>query len=136
MKISERAYDKVWDINVKSTFFLIAECQDLLKEAGPGRNILVVSSVTGVNPNFNIGVYAMTKAALDNMVRWLAQELMADDIRVTGIAPGLIKTGFSKALWKGNKNLDERSLGTPDQIAALAATMCSEDGGFINGETL
>ena len=106
MKISERAYDKVWDINVKSTFFLIAECMDLIKEAGPGRNILVVSSVTGVNPNFNIGVYAMTKAALDNMVRWLAQELMADDIRVTGIAPGLIKTGFSKALWKGNDKLD------------------------------
>ena len=86
---------------------------DLLKEAGPGRNILVVSSVTGVNPNWTLGVYAMTKAALDNMVKWLAQELMADDIRVTGIAPGLIKTGFSEALWKGNDGVDEKSMGTP-----------------------
>ena len=72
MDITERAYDKLWDLNVKSTFFLIAECMDLLKEAGPGRNIMVVSSVTGTNPNWTIGVYAMTKAALDNMVRWLA----------------------------------------------------------------
>ena len=72
MEISERAYDKLWDLNVKSTFFLIAECMDLLKEAGPGRNILVVSSVAGTNPNWILGVYGMTKAALDNMVRWLA----------------------------------------------------------------
>ena len=135
MDITERAYDKLWDLNVKSTFFLIAECMDLLKEAGPGRNIMVVSSVTGTNPNWTIGVYAMTKAALDNMVRWLAQELMADDIRVTGIAPGLIKTEFSGALWKENDGVDPKAMGTPAQIAGLAATMCSEDGAFINGET-
>ena len=60
---------------------------------------------------------------------------MADDIRVTGIAPGLIKTEFSGMLWKDNDKVDPKSIGTPTQIAALAATMCSEDGAFINGET-
>jgi NAD(P)-dependent dehydrogenase (short-subunit alcohol dehydrogenase family) len=47
MDISESAYDKMWDLNVKSTFFLISECLDLMREAGPGKNVLIVSSVTG-----------------------------------------------------------------------------------------
>ena len=53
-------------------------------------NILVISSVTGTHPSFTLGVYAMTKAALDNMVRGLSQELRADGIRINSLAPGLI----------------------------------------------
>ena len=100
MDISERAYDKLWDLNVKSSFFLISECLNLMRAAGPGRNVLVVSSIAGTTPNWMLGVYGMTKAALDNMVKWLSQELMSDDIRVNGIAPGLIQTEFSGMLWK------------------------------------
>ena len=39
-------------------------------------------------PNFLIGIYASTKAALENMVKFLKDELMDDEIRVNGIAPG------------------------------------------------
>jgi len=56
--------------------------------------------VTGKNPSWTIGVYGSTKAALDNMVTWMASELMADGVRVTGISPGLIATEFSGPLWK------------------------------------
>ena len=62
----------------------------------------MVSSVTGKNPNFTIGVYAMTKAALDNMVKGLSEELMSESIRVNGIAPGLIRTDFSGPLWNSD----------------------------------
>ena len=89
-EISEKAYDKLWDLNVKSTFFIIKECLPLLKIAGKGSNVCIISSVTGKNPSWTIGVYGSTKAALDNMVRWMADELMSDGIRVTGLAPGLI----------------------------------------------
>ena len=78
LEISERAYDKLWDLNVKSTFFLIAECQEMLTESvnqGGAANILVVSSNTGTHPSPLIGVYGMTKAALDNMVKGLSQEI-------------------------------------------------------------
>lgn len=47
----------------------------------------------------------MTKAALENMVKWMSKELINDNIRVNAIAPGLIKTEFAAALWKDNKNL-------------------------------
>ena len=75
LNISEKAYDKMWDLNVKSTFFLINECKSMLlesKQQGGAANVLVVSSIAGANPNFMLGVYAMTKAALDNMVRGLS----------------------------------------------------------------
>lgn len=71
LKISEGAYDKMWDLNVKSVFFLIKDCKDLLMKSKDA-NILVVSSVGATGPHFSIGVYNMTKAALNNMVIWMA----------------------------------------------------------------
>ena len=97
-------------------------------------NILVVSSVTGKNPNFTIGVYAMTKAALDNMVKGLSDELRCESIRVNGIAPGLIRTEFSGPLWN-NSEVPKESIGEGHHIGSVAACICSaKDGGFMNGE--
>ena len=133
MEISEKAYDKLWDLNVKSSFFLIQESLHLLKNS-PAASILVVSSVTGRIPQPTIGVYAMTKAALDNMVKGLSEELMSESIRVNAIAPGLIRTNFSRPLWKSNQ-IAEKSIGESHQIASVAACICSKsDGGFMNGE--
>ena len=103
--ITEKRYDALWNVNVKSTFFLIKECLPFIKKAGAGANICIISSVTGKNPHFSIGIYGSTKAALDNMVLWMADELMSDGIRVTGLAPGLIATEFSGPLWKDNKSV-------------------------------
>lgn len=112
LDIEESAYDKFFSLNVKSTFFTIKECKELLKKGGKESNILVVSSVTGSSPTPELGVYAMTKAALNNMVVWMAKELRDDDIRINSISPGLIATEFSGVLWKNNKELDKKSLGT------------------------
>ena len=102
-------------MNVKSVFFLIKEAKDLLLASKSGdANILIVSSVTGRNPHYTIGVYGMTKAALDNLVIWMSQELMNDNIRVNGIAPGLIMTEFSGPLWKNNDGPHPKSKGTSD----------------------
>ena len=137
LQITERAYDKMWDLNVKSTFFLIQECQDMLlesKEKGGAANILVVSSLSGRNPVFALGVYAATKAALDNMVLGLSEELRADGIRVNGIAPGLIKTEFAGLLIESD-GVNPASIGFPENIGSVAACICSpNDGAFMNGE--
>ena len=97
-------------------------------------NILILSSVVGVNPSPPIGVYSMTKAALDNMVKFLAVELRSDGIRINAIAPGLIKTKLAKNIWE-NPSVNKDSIGKPSDIGAMAATLCSEDGAFCNGET-
>ena len=134
MEISERAYDKMWDLNVKSTFFLIKETIEMIRAAGEGANICIISSVTGQNPTWSLGVYGSTKAALENMVKWMKDELRPDGIRVNGIAPGLIKTEFSGPLWN-NDSVPKESIGSAEQIAGVVATVCCKDGSFMNGDT-
>ena len=69
------------------------------------------------------------------MIKGLSQELMADGIRVNGIAPGLIKTEFSGNLWK-NREVNPASMGEAHHIGSVVACICSkQDGGFMNGET-
>lgn len=105
-----------------------------MRKAGPEANICIVSSVGGKYPGTKIGLYGSCKAALDNMVIWMAKELMSEGIRVTGIAPGLVATYFSELLWKNNTNLKSESLGKPEDIASVVAMICSKDGRFMNGE--
>ena len=85
-------------------------------------------------PSWTIGVYGSTKAALENMVKWMKDELRPDGIRVNGIAPGLIKTEFSGPLWN-NAEVPKESIGLPEQIGSVVATVCSTDGSFMNGDT-
>ena len=106
----------------------------MIREAGEGANICIISSVTGQNPSWTIGVYGSTKAALENMIKWMKDELRADGIRVNGIAPGLIKTDFSGPLWNSD-SVPKESIGMPEQIASVVATVCSVDGSFMNGDT-
>ena len=79
-------------------------------------------------------MYGSTKAALENMIKWMKDELREDGIRVNGISPGLIKTEFSGPMWN-NDTVPRDSIGMPEQIASVTATVCSADGSFMNGDT-
>ena len=68
------------------------------------------------------------------MIIWMKDELRSDGIRVNGIAPGLIKTEFSGPLWN-NDSVPKESIGMPDEIGSVVATVCSADGSFVNGST-
>ena len=67
----------------------------------------------GTYPSSMIGVYCMTKAALDNMVKGLSQELLPDGIRINAIAPGVIRTKMAEII-VANPNMNPSSIGTPD----------------------
>jgi NAD(P)-dependent dehydrogenase (short-subunit alcohol dehydrogenase family) len=57
----------MFDLNVKSIFFLIKEAKPLLMKAKNDPNILIITSLVTKRPTYTSGVYAMGKAALDNM---------------------------------------------------------------------
>ena len=104
------------------------------KEKGGAANICVISSTSGKNPPPSIGIYGSTKAALDNMVKFLALELMGDGIRINSLAPGIIRTDFAGPLIK-NPDVPPEAIGDAYQIGSVAALICSKhDGGFMNGE--
>jgi NAD(P)-dependent dehydrogenase (short-subunit alcohol dehydrogenase family) len=105
-----------------------------------GGSILNLASIGGLGVEVGIGWYNVTKAAVLHLTRQLAYEL-GPAIRVNAIAPGLVKTDFSRALWEGKEErvasrLPLRRLGTPDDIAGAALFLVSDAASWITGHTL
>ena len=105
-------------------------------------NILIMSSNSGyMLESKPIGFYAMTKTMLISLMKVLSRELHNEHIRVNAIAPGIIKTKFSEALWKGDEKGAEdmmgvKRLGVVEDISSSAAFLCSYEADYITGECL
>lgn len=99
-----------------------------------------MSSYVAYNVDELIGIYSVTKTALLGMVKVMAKALSDRQIRVNGIAPGIIRTKFASALLENEEAIKERlnvdRIGNPEDIANAAAFLCSEEGSYVNGETL
>ena len=133
------AFDKIMGVNVRAPF-------DLAKAARPhfiargGGVILNISSIGGVSPEPNLGIYSVSKAAIISLTQVLAKEWGKDGIRANAICPGFIKTDFSSAVWQNEKILAHilrtqaiAKLGEPDDIATLALLLCSDAGSLCTG---
>ncbi|XP_064892332.1 dehydrogenase/reductase SDR family member 4 isoform X2 [Columba livia] len=90
-----------------------------------------------------LGPYSVSKAALLGLVKVLANELRPRGIRVNGVAPGLVRTHFSAALWEDEPTLQRvmaamgiDRLGTPEDVAKVVTFLCSPDAAYVVGETL
>eukprot|EP00124_Ichthyophonus_hoferi_P001545 Ihof_evm4s83 gene=Ihof_evmTU4s83 len=123
LKCTEEKWNKIMDTNVKSGFFLAKEAYPYLKKSVHGPSIVFNSSIGGYEPLAGLGIYSISKTALLALPGVLAKE-WGPQIRVNAVAPGIVKTKFSQALWT-NKSLMQktesmiplRSLATPEQIA-------------------
>ena len=90
-----------------------------------------------------LGPYSITKTALLGLTKAIAPECAQMGIRVNCIAPGIIKTNFSKALWENeevldisNQNCPMKRMGTADECAGVASFLASDDSSYITGETI
>lgn len=108
--------------------------------ADGGGAILNIASIGGLSVEKSLGWYNVTKAAEIHLTKHLAKEL-APDIRVNAIAPGLIRTDFSRALWESNPERAARSIpmqrvGEVDDIANAALFLVSDAAAWITGQTI
>jgi len=140
MTSEEKLWDKIFSVNITSAFFAVKEAVPHMPK---GSSILFVGSIGGFVPFPLIGVYSISKTAILGLTRCLAEELSAKEIRVNNLAPGVIKTNFSRMIWqksKGGERLNPALLikrnGTSEDCAAAAAFLCSDDASYITGETL
>ena len=141
--LDERAWDAVMNTNVKSIFFLSKMFREAVREQGQGGAIVNVSSTGGFRASAGLGAYSVSKAAVIMLTQVCAKEWGPDGIRVNCIAPGLIKTEFSRALWDNEailKNSTQgsplRRIGDPDEMAGAAVYFASAASSFTTGQTL
>jgi 3-oxoacyl-[acyl-carrier protein] reductase len=88
-----------------------------------------------VDPFFMLGVYGVTKAGLNNLVKSLSVEFMEDNIRVIGVAPGFVDTEMAADFIKGNDKVNDKNCAKPEDMAAIIVGLSSEEMKFMNGET-
>lgn len=138
----EEAWDKIFDVNVKSSFMFTKEVVPHLQKRGGG-SIVYVSSVAGYRPMQMLGAYSVSKTALLGLTRAVAEQVAPFNIRVNCVAPGIIETKFSEALWKDPAIKEEifqivpaKRLGTAGECASVVSFLVSEDASYVTGESI
>lgn len=137
----EEAWDKIFDVNVKSAFMLTQKVVPLMESRGGG-SIVYVSSIAAFKPLEVIGAYSVSKTTLLGLTKAVALQCVASNIRVNCLCPGIIETKFSEGLYSNessrellNQFIPMRRVGKPEECAGLVSFLCSDDASYITGET-
>lgn len=140
MKMTEEAFDQVIGTNLKGAFNTIRFASRQMLKQKSGR-IINMSSVVGVTGNAGQANYAASKAGVIGLTKAAARELASRGITVNAIAPGFIETDMTSILPEKVREASVAqiplgSFGKPEQVAAAAAFLASEDAGYITGQVL
>lgn len=141
--VTEQEYDLVLNVNLKGVFFTTQAAVRLWLAAKQRGKIINISSVHEELPFPHFASYCASKGGLKMLARDLAIELAPHGITVNNIAPGVIETPINKALLNNPaklqpllENIPLNRLGTPDDVAGVAAFLASGDADYITGTTV
>lgn len=142
---AEADLDRIYQVNVKGVYNGMLAAVKHMLETGGGviLNLASVASVIGIPDRF---AYSMSKGAVLTMTYSVARDYVKNNIRCNCMAPGRVHTPFVDGFLKKNypgrepEMFDKLSktqpigrMGTPDEIAALALYLCSDEAAFITG---
>ena len=141
-EMTDEAWDKIMDTNVKGTFWLTQMALPHMAENGDGQ-VVLLSSIAGLKGNSVIGTYGVSKAAEAALARNLAVEWGPSGIRVNAIAPGLVRTDFARALVEDPERVRSaeqqtplRRIGEPVDIAGLAVFLATRASAYVTGQVI
>ena len=148
--VSPDDYDHMMDTNTRGAFFVAQEVGKRMIErssgAAPGTfiggRIVNVASMVGLRVLGQIGVYAMSKAAVVHMTRAMALEWGRYGINVNALCPGYIDTEINHHHWQteaGKKliqMLPRKRVGQPQDLDAVLMMLCANESRFINGAVI
>jgi 3-oxoacyl-[acyl-carrier protein] reductase len=140
MRMKDEEWDDVIAVNLTSVFVLTRGTLRGMMRRRYGR-IVNVASIAGVLGNPGQGNYAASKAGLVGMTKSLAREVASRGVTANCISPGFISTPMTDALTPKQVEaiaaaIPAQKFGVPDDIAATAVYLASDEAGYVTGETI
>ena len=142
LSITESDWDTLMAVDLKG-FFLCSQAVGRIMRDQKSGNIINVSSAGGVSPSEGLGPYCISKAGINMLTKQMALEMGPYNVRVNAIAPRIIKTEFSKALWTNEKLMEReyqttplKCVGTPEEMAQAALYLASSATNYMTGHIL
>jgi len=138
-EITEQHFDATFGLNARGTLFTVQKALPLFNDGG---SIFMTGSVASIKGFPGYSVYAASKATLHAFARGWLNELKGRNIRVNVLHPGPIATPMQdQVLTAEAKQMFESliprgTMGLPEEIAAAALFLASDDSSFVNGVEL
>ena len=138
LEMTPEFWDRVTGINLRGAFLCGQAAARAMVAQGGGGRIVNVASNSGIFGGRGRAAYGASKAGLINLTQTMAIELAEHGINVNAVAPGPTKTGphIPDEPWPTVKaRMPLARFGTPDEIAAVAAFLASDEASFVTGHT-
>ncbi|MDY0083069.1 MAG: 3-oxoacyl-[acyl-carrier-protein] reductase [Ignavibacteriaceae bacterium] len=140
LRMTEEDFDKVIAANLKSVFNYTKAVVKPMIAQRHGR-IINISSVVGLIGNAGQSNYSASKAGIIGFTKSMARELASRGITVNAIAPGFIQTDMTDKLNEEQvkkliQNVPLARLGKPEDVAKVAAFLCSKNADYITGQVI
>jgi NAD(P)-dependent dehydrogenase (short-subunit alcohol dehydrogenase family) len=136
------AWNKIIETNLTGNFLCSRKAAGILRELKSGK-IISLSSVAGRKVFIGMGIYGVAKAGLEMLTRVLAYELAPYNVQVNAVAPGVVKTDFSKPFWTNEAVLGQIESSVPagriadvDDVVHPVLFLCSDASNYITGEVI
>jgi NAD(P)-dependent dehydrogenase (short-subunit alcohol dehydrogenase family) len=139
-QVSDEAWDAIVHVHLNGTFYGTREA--LRRMLPRGRGVIInFGSVVGLRGLPGGAAYTAAKGAIASLTKGVAREVAKDGIRVNCIAPGWIETSMLDNLAAGARERLAQSipmgrLGTPDEIAAVAVFLASDEARYVTGQII
>jgi NAD(P)-dependent dehydrogenase (short-subunit alcohol dehydrogenase family) len=138
-KTTEEEFDRVYSLNVKAPYFLVAELAPLMAKRGKGAIVNVSTMVADYGVS-GMSLYGSSKAAINLLTKSWAAEYGPNGVRVNAVSPGPTRTEGTEAMGEGVEQLAAQAPAgrpaTADEIAEAIVFLATDRSSFIYGAKL